>query len=146
MTGLLVWNCLDNVRFNFVCFANNKNNNVAIKVSNCNPEKLTKKFIFLNSMDLYGVMPNSDGFGKFESLYLATNHFVDVGYNRFSYRLYEGKHTLRVNRIGNLILIRYKSSQSDRKDDFGINAESSFCFILSQMQKCVLFHSVANAI
>ena len=140
---LLVWNCLSNeVRFTPVCYYIRTQNNVAIKASTCNLKKLTKRFSFTNNMDLYGIAPSSDGFGKFESLYLGTIrhsrylhtiHFIDIGYNRLSYKLYKEKLNLRVNRIGNLILMQYRDFSFDREEDWDIHADSSFCFILSQM-------------
>lgn len=55
-------------------------------------------------------------------------------YNRFSYKLYEGKRKLRINRIGSLMLIKYKSFGFDKDDDGDFHIENSFCFILSQLQ------------
>jgi len=96
----------------------------------------------MNNMDLYGIAPSSDGFGKFESLYLGTIrlsrylhtiHFIDIAYNRISYKLYKEQLNLRINRIGNLILMQYRYFSFDREEDWDIHADSSFCFILSQM-------------
>jgi hypothetical protein len=141
---LLVWNCLsDGVKFKISCYFIGDRDNAATKVSNCNLGKLTKQFIFVNNMDLYGIMPSSDGLSKAESLYLATsrfaihlqtNYFVDVEYKRFSHKLYEGKPSLRINRIGNIILMKYSSSPFSKEDDWDSKVDSSFCFILSQMQ------------
>jgi hypothetical protein len=93
-------------------------------------------------MDLYGIIPSSDGFSRLGSLYLATsrfpiylqtNYFVDIEYKRFSYKLYQGKPSLMINRIGNMILMKYSSSPFSKEDDWDSKADSSFCYILSQM-------------
>jgi len=134
-TALLVWSCSEReVRFKLVCYDNNDKNNVAIKVSNCKFKNLTNNFIFMNNMDLYGVALGSDRFNKFDSLYLDINRFVDVGYYRFSCRLYSGNPSLKIDRIGNLILMKHKAIGLNKEDDGDIDADSSFCFVLSRLQ------------
>ncbi len=134
-TGLLAWNCSEReARFKLVCYASSDNNNVAIKLSNCKFKSLTKNFIFMNNMDLYGIALVSDKFSRFNSLYLATNRFADVEYYRFSSKLYDGNPNIKIDRIGNLILIKYKVIGLNKEDDGDRDADSSFCFVLSQMQ------------
>jgi len=142
--GVLVWYCLDSeVRFKSVCYTNSNKNNVAINISSCKFKKLTKEFRLVNNMNLYEVIPSSDGFGKFESLYFATNkypkyphtnRFVDVEYNRFSQNLWKNKIDLMIYRIENLILLKHRINELNRQDDGDIDIDSSFCFILSQLQ------------
>ncbi len=142
--SVLAWNCLESeVRFELMYYINSNKNNVAINVSSCKFKNLTKEFRLVNNMNLYEVMPSSDGFGEFESLYFATNRypkyphtnrFVDVEYNRFSYNLWKNKINLMMYRIGNLILVKHKISELNRQDDGDIDIDSSFCFILSQLQ------------
>jgi len=143
-TALFVWNCVsDEIRFKPVCHYTSNKNNVFIKVSSCGFKKVRKHLLPISNMELYGVTPSSDGLGKFDSLYLSANrlpihlytsHFVDTVYNRFSYKLYQGKLNLRISRIGKLILMEHKSSSFSRENDDDIDIQISFCFILSQLQ------------
>jgi len=143
ITVLLSCNCLsDKIRFKLVCYYDSVKENVAIKVPTCSSQNLKKHLLSMGNIDLYGVASNCDGIGKFDSLYLSincspfhlyTSYLVDIRYNRFSYKLYQGKIKLRISRIGNIILMEYKSSPFSRENDDDIDVESSFCFILSQL-------------
>jgi hypothetical protein len=133
-TSLLAWDCSEReVRFKVVCYSNSSKNNIAIKVSNCKFKNQIRNFIFMNSMDLYGVASGSDRFNRFDSLYLAINRFADVEHYRFSSRLYSGNPSLKIDRLGTLLLLKYKAIALNREDDGDVEADSSFCFILSHL-------------
>jgi len=130
-----VWECLyDEVSFKLVCYDNNYTNNIAVKASGCRFKNSMRQFIFMRKVDLYGFIPDSDKFNKLESLYLCANRFADIGYYRLSCRLYNGTPNLKIDRIGDLILLKYKAIALNREDDGDANADSSFCFVLSQMK------------
>jgi hypothetical protein len=133
-TYLLAWDCSEReVRFKILCYSNSSRNNTTIRLSNCKFKNEISIFASINSMDLYGVTLGSDRFNKFASLYLDTNRFVEVGYYRFSSRLYGGNPELKIDRIGNLILIKHKVIALNKEDDGDVDADSSFCFILSHL-------------
>jgi hypothetical protein len=143
-TGLLVWDCLyDKVRFKLEYYAYNYINNFAVKVSTCSSKKLIKYCRFINNMDSYGIVSDSDRFSKLELLYLDTNRFFDIEYRRFSYRLYSGSRNLKIDRINNLILMKYKAIHLNREDDGDLDADSSFCFVVSwtHLVGCSTFES-----
>jgi hypothetical protein len=143
-TALLVWNCLyDKVRFKLECYAYNHANNSATKVSTCNSKNLAKYYRLINNMDLCRIESSSGRFDKFGLLCLDTNRFVDVEYHRFNYRLHGWGRNLKINRIGNVILMEYKSIRLDREDDGSLDVDSSFCFVVSRMHlvACSTFES-----
>ncbi len=142
-TSLLVWNCSEReARFKLICYASSTKNNVAVKMSNCRFKNLTNNFIFMKNMDLYGIALGSDRFNNLASLYLNINRFVDVGYYRFSCRLYSGNPSIKIDKIGNIILVKYKAIGLNEEDDGDLDADSSFCFVLSQLNLVRTMHYI----
>jgi len=96
-------------------------------------KKLTKRFASMKNIALYGSMLHSDRVSKFELLYL-NNRLADLGYYRLSYKLFGWNTKLKVYRIGDVILMKFFAFLSDKQEDWGVEEDSSFCFILSRLQ------------
>jgi len=104
-------------------------------------KKLTKRFASMKNIALYGSMLHSDRVSKFELLYL-NNRLADLGYYRLSYKLFGWNTKLKVYRIGDVILMKFFAFLSDKQEDWGVEEDSSFCFVLSRLQLVENMHHV----
>jgi len=140
--GVFAWDCReDEVRFQLVSYSNSPQTNGAIQVSSSSYKKITKRFASMKNISLYGSMLHSDRVGEFELLYL-NNRLADLVYYRLSYKLFGWNTKLKIYKIEDVILMKFFAFISDKQEDWGVEEDSSFCFVLSRLQLVENMHHV----